>query len=186
MIPIFQIMPSSSTFWKYWLLYMISLGVIYIIGLVIEDNEVQYQREKKYKIKKREKLNVSKAKFINQVIEWCKQNLEPPKYHKYYPVVEVLYYKNQKRNGAYLPSNLTIKIFVNNHQNIEELVETIIHEYTHYLQMPRKVDQLNYAKYNKSKGYFENPYEVEARERAALYTPYCIKDLRSLGYLKIN
>lgn len=47
MIAILQIMPSSSTFWKYWLLYMISLGVLYIIGLVIEDNEVQYQRKKK-------------------------------------------------------------------------------------------------------------------------------------------
>ena len=77
------------------------------------------------------------------MIDWCKQNMEHPKYHKYYTIVEVLYYKNQKRNGAYLPSNLTIKIFVNNHQNLEELIETIIHEYTHYLQMPRKVDQLN-------------------------------------------
>lgn len=132
-----------SKFWNYWLIYMILLGVLYVIGLVIEDNKVRYQSEKKYKIKRSQKINVSKAKFINLVIDWCKQNMEHPKYHKYYTIVEVLYYKNQKRNGAYLPSNLTIKIFVNNHQNLEELIETIIHEYTHYLQMPRKVDQLN-------------------------------------------
>ena len=177
-------MLSISIFWKYWLIYMISLGVIYIIGLVIEDDKVQSQREKKYKPKQKQSLNVSKSKFISQVIEWCKQNLEHPKYHKYYPIVEVLYYKNQKRNGVYLPANLTIKIFVNNHHNIETLVNTIIHEYTHYLQMPRKIDQLEYAKYNKYKGYFNNPYEVEAREKAAFYTPLCIDALKNLGCIK--
>ena len=162
---------------------MISLGVIYIIGLVIEDNKVQYQREKKYKTKQKQRLNVSKSKFITQVIEWCKQNLEHPKYHKYYPIVEVLYYKNQKRNGFYLPSNLTIKIFVNNHQTINELVDTCIHEYVHYLQMPHQTNQLEYNKFNKTRGYYKNPYEIEARERAAFYTPKCIKDLKSLGYI---
>jgi hypothetical protein len=52
MILTFQITLSSFPFWKYWLIYMISLGVLYVIGLLIEDNKVQYQREKKYKTKK--------------------------------------------------------------------------------------------------------------------------------------
>jgi hypothetical protein len=162
---------------------MISLGVLYVIGLVIEDNKVKYQREKKYKTKNNQRLNVSKSKFITQVIEWCKQNLEHPKYHKYYPVVEVLYYKSKKRNGVYLPSNLTIKIFVNNHQTIDELVDTCIHEYVHYLQMPFQTNQVEYNKFNKTRGYLKNPYEIEARERAAFYTPKCIKELKRLGYI---
>jgi hypothetical protein len=45
-------MLSISIFWKYWVIYMILLGVLYIIGLVIEDNKVKYQREKKYNTKK--------------------------------------------------------------------------------------------------------------------------------------
>lgn len=183
MITIFQIIPSSSTFWKYWLLYMISLGVIYSIGLVIEDNKVQYQREKKYKTKKIKRLNVSKSKFITQVIEWCKQNLEHPKHHKYYPVVEVKYYKTKKVSGDYSSSNRIIRIFVNNHQTIDELIDTCIHEYVHYLQMPFKTNQVEYNKYNKTKGYFNNPYEIDARERAAFHTPICIKDLKRLGYI---
>ena len=183
MILTFQIILSSFPFWKYWLIYMISLGVLYVIGLVIEDNKVKYQREKKYKTKNNQRLNVSKSKFITQVIEWCKQNLEHPKYHKYYPVVEVLYYKSKKRNGVYLPSNLTIKIFVNNHQTIDELVDTCIHEYVHYLQMPFQTNQVEYNKFNKTRGYLKNPYEIEARERAAFYTPKCIKELKRLGYI---
>jgi hypothetical protein len=56
MILTFQITLSSFPFWKYWLIYIISLGVLYVIGLVIEDNKVQYQREKKYKTKKKSKF----------------------------------------------------------------------------------------------------------------------------------
>jgi hypothetical protein len=162
---------------------MILLGVLYVIGLLIEDNKVRYQSEKKYKIKRSQKINVSKAKFINLVIDWCKQNMEHPKYHKYYPIVEVKYYKTKKVSGDYNSSNRKIRIFVNNHQTINELVDTCIHEYVHYLQMPFQTNQEEYNKFNKTRGYHKNPYEIEARKKAAFYTPKCIKDLKRRGYI---
>jgi hypothetical protein len=170
---------NTSPFWKWWWIYMISLGVLYIIGLIIED----ISNTKKCNLKNYA-LNVTKAKFINTVIDWCKENMDYPKHHKYYPTVEVKYNtRKEKYYGDYSSENRIIRIFINNHDSIEELVNTIIHEYTHYLQMPRDTNQLEYTKYNETKGYYNNPYEIDARKKAELYTPKCIKDLRKLGYI---
>lgn len=170
---------TIPTFWKYWLIYMFMLGIFYIIGLISEYNNgpSPFRKLKNYT------LHVPKAKFINRVIEWCKQNMEHPKYHKYYPIVEVKYYKTKKVSGDYCSSNQIIRIFVNNHQTIDELIDTCIHEYVHYLQMPFQTNQVEYNKFNKTRGYHKNPYEIEARERAAFTTPKCIKDLKRLGYI---
>jgi len=170
---------TIPTFWKYWLTYMFMFGIFYIIGLISEYNNSPspFRKLKNYT------LHVPKAKFINYVIEWCKQNMEHPKYHKYYPIVEVKYYKTKKVSGDYSSSNRIIRIFVNNHQTIDELVDTCIHEYVHYLQLPFKTNQVEYNKFNKTRGYHKNPYEIEAREKAAFYTPKCIKDLKRLGYI---
>jgi Zn-dependent peptidase ImmA (M78 family) len=106
-----------------------------------------------------------------------------PKHHKYYPTVEVKYYINKKKSGDYSSKSRLIRIYVNNHQTIEELVDTCIHEYTHYLQLAKETQQLEYTKYNKTKGYFNNPYEIDARKKAKFYTPKCIKDFKKLGYI---
>ena len=175
------ILLSISLFWLWWGLYMISLGIIYVICLINEDVENSPSNKKKYHLKSYE-LNVTKARFINLIIDWCKKNMEFPKHHKYYPTVEIKYYKNKKL-GDYLLQSRKITIYVNNHLTIEELVDTCIHEYTHYLQMPKVSQQLEYTKYNKTKGYFNNPYEIDAREKAKFYTPKCIKDFKKLGYI---
>ena len=49
--------------------------------------------------------------------------------------------------------------------------------------MPKEIQQLEYTKYNKTKGYFNNPYEIDARKKAKFYTPKCIKEFKKLGYI---
>ena len=183
MITVFLLKLTISTFWKYWSIYMILLGIIFIVGSLIENSNGQFHNKIQYKFKKNQTINVPKSKFVNIVIDWCKKNLEHPKYHKYYPMVEVKYYKYKKASGDYSSSNKIIRIFVNNHQTIEDLVNTCIHEYVHYLQMPYQANQEEYNRFNKTNGYLNNPYEVEARERAELYTPQCIKHLIKMGYI---
>lgn len=180
---IISIILNSLPFWKWWGIYMISIGILYIIGLIIDADKKPITPVKKYNFKKNYVLNISKAKFVYTVIDWCKKNMEYPKHHKYYPTVEVKYYINKKVLGDYSSTSRIIRIFINNHTSIEELVNTIIHEYQHYLQMPREKHQVEYTKYNKTKGYFNNPYEIDAREKAEFYTPKCIKDLHKLGHI---
>jgi hypothetical protein len=58
---------------------------------------------------------------------------------------------------------------------IYEIVSTIIHEYTHYLQ-----SRPQYQKYQKDYYYSTNPYEREAKRNEDKYTKLCIKDIRKL------
>jgi hypothetical protein len=171
---------NNFSFEKWWVIYMLSLLVLY---LLCEIFEVYFKPILQNNYKKKYSLNVTKSGFISAVIEWCKENMKHPKHIKYYPTVEVKYNINKKANGDYSYNSRTIRIFVNNHKSIEELVDSCIHEYTHYLQMPKEVHQLEYNKYNKTKGYYNNPYEIDAREKAKLYAPKCINDLCKIGYI---
>lgn len=56
---------------------------------------------------------------------------------------------------------------------IYDVVSTIIHEYTHYLQ-----SRPQYLKYQKNYYYSTNPYEREAKRNEDKYTKICIKDIR--------
>ena len=56
---------------------------------------------------------------------------------------------------------------------MEELVSTVIHEYTHYLQVRRK-----YREYEKVKFYSQNPFEIQAKRNEERYTKTCINEIR--------
>jgi len=129
-------------------------------------------------------ITVTKSKFVNEVVKWCFNNMEYPSGHKYYPQVKICYYKTKRnRFGDYSSNIRLIRIFINNHFSVEELINTIIHEYTHYLDMPTQHNQKEYSRYLKQIGYFENPYEINARESADKYTPMCLKEMKRLGFI---
>jgi len=58
-------------------------------------------------------------------------------------------------------------------ETIKDVVSTIIHEYTHYLQSRPK-----YREYEKKYYYSANPYEKEARRNEEKYTATCIKEIK--------
>lgn len=182
MLNVKLILLSISPFWKWSCIIIISIGISYVYNLIIENANKPVTQTKKTNFKKHQ-LNVAKSMFIRIVINWCKENIEHSKHHKYYPTIEIKYYKTKKLMGDYSPANRLIRIFINNHETIEDLVNTLIHEYIHYLQMPRLQEQLEYAKFNQTKGYQNNPYEIDAEEKACIYTPKCINYLIKLNYI---
>jgi hypothetical protein len=152
--------------------------ILYIIELHFESNNEIKSKKKYYNI------NVTKAKFVNEVLRWCMKNMDYPSGHKYYPQVKICYYKTKhSRFGDYTSNIRLIRIFINNHTSVEELVDTIIHEYTHYLQMPTQQDQKEYNRYLKQKGYYKNPFEINARETANKYTSICMKEMKRKGFV---
>lgn len=58
-----------------------------------------------------------------------------------------------------------IYIFHNNCPNIKMLIQTVLHEYTHYLQPIRG----SYMKLMDEYGYQDHPMEIEAREMEGYY-----------------
>ena len=90
--------------------------ILYIIELCFECNNEIKPKKKYYNIK------VTKAKFVNEVLNWCMNNMDYPTGHKYYPHVKICYYKTKRnRFGDYTSKARLIRIFINNHSSVEDL-----------------------------------------------------------------
>jgi hypothetical protein len=122
-----------------------------------------------------ETLNIKKTKVCQLVLEWCHENIGHNKTVK--PRLEVIYYKNKKVSGSYFSGYHLCKIYVNNHRNIRELTNTVIHEYVHARQRDKNFNKL-YDKYHTEVGYDKNPFEVEARNVASKYENECLEWLK--------
>ena len=76
--------------------------------------------------------------------------------------------------GFYCPYVNHIRICTNECKTLGRLTSTFIHEYTHYLQSVRT----KYASANAEFGYWNNPFEVEARKMEKKLNRYLLSGLR--------
>ena len=79
--------------------------------------------------------------------------------------------------GNYCFYRNEIIIYLPNNNTIYDIVSTVIHEYTHYLQVRRK-----YREYELSRYYSQNPLERQAKRNEDKYTNMCIKEIKK--YIK--
>jgi hypothetical protein len=109
------------------------------------------------------------------VLEWCKKKWGLSKFQDDFPKLRC--YKKGDGGGYYGhfdDENNTIVIYLEPHPTVEDLVETVIHEYTHYKQNVTE----NYDNYvARYKAYNDNPYEKTANNRATRWKDRCIKDI---------
>ena len=126
-------------------------------------------------------INCSKIEFARAVIKWCIQNLDQNTRKTIY--LNLKYYKRQKLMGSYNYLTKTITIYYGSHESIESLVDTIIHEYYHSMEIKMKKDQVEYDKLTFEKNYSNNPFEIRARKAAAENRGKCILDLSKSNYL---
>jgi uncharacterized protein YjaZ len=129
-----------------------------------------------------------KETYANLAFDWCKKNLGKNKRKKrklefkfsnregyLYKVYDKE--KTIKRKysifGRYCEIRNLIVIYEPNCRTLNEIVSTVIHEYTHYLQ-----SMYQYKKYDEIYYYSLNPLEKEAQKNEELYTKQCIKDIK--------
>jgi tRNA U55 pseudouridine synthase TruB len=129
------------------------------------------------------KLNCTKSKYIRAVVEWCAQNLGMPPKVRQLPNIEVKYYKHHKILGVYHTSGKQICIYVNGHENLLSLTNTIIHEYQHFLDIRNASDQKDYAKVLATIGYEKHPLEIAARKTADKYQEACFNEMIKTGLI---
>jgi len=130
---------------------------------------------KSYKIPE-EKKEIKK--LVELIIQWAEVNIKMGKKRKIRPIVTISISKNTKYCGTYNSSNKTIVVYIKNNPDVLTLIDTCIHEYIHHLQLRGINDNSRYNKLTKSKGYWENDYEIEARELATKYKYQCLKALK--------
>lgn len=125
----------------------------------------------KYKLKN--KKEVTREEML-QVLDWCKKNLGKSKYFS------IRKLKLRVHTGINYLGQFDIDknvIYVNptHHESKTELVETIIHEYVHFLQNPKEYNRLFFRHYYDD--YYDHPYEKEAEKTALKLGKKCLKKL---------
>lgn len=148
---------------------MIVCGVVTLIGAVMGVREW-------FLIRRLSKLNLSqlpvkKKIYCQMVLDWCHDNIAYPKTTK--PTLQVNYYPHKRWSGVYYSGNHLCVIYVNNHDTIQAVTNSVIHEYVHARQRNKNFDKL-YEKYQRDFGYELNLFEVEARMVAKKYEKLCL------------
>lgn len=114
-----------------------------------------------------ERIGRSEAvRICNMAMRWCRRHLGVNKRRKYQPVWTIRRGNIEHLVGEYDAECNEILIYWDQCDNVEEIINTTIHEWTHQLQPILA----NYRKYT---NYQTNPYEVEARMNETLYTREC-------------
>ena len=119
-----------------------------------------------------------KRQYATQAVKWCRDNMGINARRKVLPKVSVRINFRKDENerfikGIYYSDENRIIVYHINCCSIEEVVSTVIHEYTHYLQSMKK-----YWEYFDTHNYSTHPYERQARRNEIKYTPDCIKQIK--------
>jgi len=113
-------------------------------------------------------------KHAVQILEWCIKTYGKSKFNKTFPVLEFKKPDYYTEGCVAYYDEIESVIFVDKTQNtnLEDLANSIIHEYCHYKQNMRHYQILAlYLPDNK------NPMEIEAERIAKKDTKKCLKEL---------
>ena len=113
-------------------------------------------------------------KHAVKIFEWCVKEYGKSKFNKVLPAIEFRKenYLTEGFFGFYDSDDATIYINKDMNHDIPELVNSIIHEYTHYKQNMTHYQILSLYLSDE-----QNPLEIEAHEIADRDTQKCLKEL---------
>lgn len=121
----------------------------------------------------------TKKRYATLTIKWCEEYLGLCNRKKRKLIVRFSDKKRKIDNfdvfGNYCFYRNEIIIYLPNNNTIYDLVATVIHEYTHYLQSRTK-----YREYELSRYYSQNPLERQAKRNEDKFTKICLKEIRKL------
>ena len=125
---------------------------------------------------------VTYSKLIHETIFYTGGLLNQNKI-KQYPTVDIRYYKHSKWGGLHY-GNGKVVIYTKSHKDVHEIVNTVLHEIGHHLQMKTDPKEYNrYNEYEKIHGYWFNPCEIYARDFSTKHLQPCIEYLESKGII---
>lgn len=120
-----------------------------------------------------------KKQIVEKTFDWCIKNYGT---NEKIPIPKLLITnrvsqiaKKHYHCGEYRDNKNLLLVHPNHNYQIKTLVNTIIHEYTHYKQ-----DMSLYNKLYEEFGYTKHPQEVEARTIANRDTMKCWKEIKKL------
>jgi hypothetical protein len=124
-------------------------------------------------------LPIPKAQYIRLVINWCMKNIGNK---KVYPKIIVRYNVVKKKQGHFSFVDNSVVIYVNTHQSVLDLTNTVIHEFVHYIQIPSQKMMKQYNRELQEIGYDNHPMEIEARMIAHKFDEKCMTEV--MGWIE--
>ena len=122
-------------------------------------------------------MNVSDINLKNGklILEWCYSNLGGSP-HRSYSKLKVSISRTIKCKGLYEEYGDKSTIYINpeRHRSFNEFVDTVIHEYIHFLQSLKYYDQIM-----EITGYDSHPMEHSSNLVAEILKKKCKKDIFS-------
>lgn len=100
------------------------------------------------------------------------------------PRLLLRYYRHRKVMGTYQQYSKIITLYWGSHASLKEVVNTLIHEYQHFLDIRTSQEDRAYDKELKQIGYQDNSYEKKAREAANRWEKACLQEMSSRGLVK--
>ena len=121
-----------------------------------------------------------KRQYASKAIRWCKENMGINNRRKSQPKMSVrIYFRKDETErfimGSYYSVENRIVVYDVNCKTLEDVVSTIIHEYSHYLQSMKK-----YWEYFNTYSYSTHPYERQAKRNELKYTDECMKYIKKV------
>jgi hypothetical protein len=134
-------------------------------------------------------MTVDKKQFVGEIVKWGLKNIQHEganKLKKKSVNLEISYYPHKKRYGVYCSYQNKIKVYVNAHKEIDEMIDSSLHELVHHFQYC--ADPKNFNKRYKllldQYSYDKHPMEKEACSIASIYVKSCLKHLINNGFVK--
>ena len=114
---------------------------------------------------------------VDKIYEWCKKKYGRSKYNGRYP--DIVFRKGDYYDGEewgyYDEVDKCIYINRDKHETLQDLIDTIIHEYTHYLQ-----NMYHYQIIAKYLEHDQHPMEIEANAIADRDGIECLKYMENM------
>jgi hypothetical protein len=135
-------------------------------------NVVIYIKTKKNTSAKIKNLKISKKKMVENVLHWCESNHSLPRYRGKLSY-KINYYNHSKLEGSYCGYTKNISIYITSEKRIIDVVDTLLHEYQHHLEMRTQKEVRLYSKQLSELGYDKHLMEISARKFAKQHREEC-------------
>ncbi len=150
------------------------------------EDRKQYNGFSIFRIRKVWQSRVPYAQLVREIVFFTGPILSE-KGIKHFPGIKICYYQHKKNMGVFYGSRNEVRVYLKNHTNIPELVDTVLHEVAHYIQNHTNSKEFKlYDKYTGTYGYYSNPLEVDSRRFAKKWTETCIAHLAKKNVIILN
>lgn len=123
-----------------------------------------------------------KGLIVEKTYEWCVNKFGSPLKSGIVPDLEInKNYRFKEAQGEY--SERLITIYAHNCKSVSALIRVVIHEYTHFIQMPKINDMSKYHKLSNNFSYETHPMEIEAYESELKHYRTCYAYLKRNGVI---